>query len=320
MKVLVTGGAGFIGSNLSEELVRRGFKVKVIDNLATGNIKNIEGFRSKIEFIKGDITDLKLLKSVMKDVDFVLHQAAIPSVQRSLEDPVRTNKANVEGTLKVLITARDCNVKRVVYASSCAIYGNSLILPKKEDMPYNPLSPYACTKMIGEYYCKQFSKLYGLDTISLRYFNVFGPKQNPDSQYAAVIPIFIKKILNNQKPVIFGDGTQTRDFIFVEDVIEANILAMKAKRGSGEIINIACGKQFDLNRLVMMLNKILDRKINPFFTKPKPGDIKHSLADISKAKKNLGYKPKISFEEGLKKTVKYYEDKLVASLTPSIKI
>ena len=314
--VLVTGGAGFIGSNLSEDLVKRGFNVKVIDNLATGSIKNLEAIKDKIEFIKGDITDLKLLKSAMKYVDFVLHHAAISSVQKSLEDPIRVNKANVEGTLKVLIAARDCNVKRVVYASSSSVYGDSPISPKREYMRNNPLSPYASTKMMGEYYCKQFSKLYGLDTISLRYFNVFGPKQNPDSQYAAVIPIFIKKIMNEQRPIIFGDSTQSRDFIFVQDVIEANILAMKTKKGSGEVINIACGEPIKLNKLVMMLNKILDRKINTTFTKPRQGDIKHSVADITKAKKMLGYEPKISLEEGLKKTVRYYEEDMISSVFP----
>jgi len=318
--VLVTGGAGFIGSNLTEELVRRRFNVKVIDNLTTGNIKNLQDVKDKIEFIKGDITNLKLLKSGMKNVDFVLHQAAIPSVPRSLKDPIRTNKANVEGTLKVLIAARDSKVKRVIYASSSSVYGDSRVLPKNEYMRNNPLSPYACTKMVGEYYCKQFSELYKLDTISLRYFNVFGPKQNPDSQYAAVIPLFIKKIMNEQVPIIFGDGTQSRDFTFVENVIEANILAMEAIKGSGEVINIACGKRIELNNLVIMLNKILDKKINPVFTKSRQAEVKHSLADISKAKKILGYRPKISFEEGLKKTAEYYKDKLVDSHIPTIEM
>lgn len=311
MNVLITGGAGFIGSNLAEALVREGLKVRVIDNLATGSIKNVKDFKDKIEFINGDITDLKLLKNIMKGVDFVLHHAAIPSVQRSLEDPIGTNRANIEGTLKVLCAAKNSNVKRVVYASSSSVYGDSPTLPKKEDMPNNPLSPYACTKMTGELYCRQFSELYGLDTISLRYFNIFGPRQNPDSQYSAVIPIFIKKMLNNKRPVIFGDGTQSRDFTFVENVIKANILAMKAKRCCGEIVNVACGERIDLNKLVEKLNNLLGKKITPDFAEPRAGDVKHSLADISKAKRLLGYKPTVSFEDGLKKTIEHLRGKNV---------
>ena len=304
-KVVVTGGAGFIGSNLTEELVRRGFDVKVIDNLTTGNIRNLEAVKDKITFIKGDIRNFELLKNEFRNTEYVFHQAALTSVPESIDNPILVNDVNANGTLNVLIAARDCNVKRVIFASSCAVYGNH---EEKinEKLQTEPISPYAVTKSVGEYYSKIFHRVYGLETVSLRYFNVFGPKQNPDSEYAAVIPNFIKKIMNELQPVIFGDGTQTRDFIFVQNVVDANILACKIKNSGGEAFNIGSGSPTNLLSLVASINKVLGKKINPYFTKPKQGDIKHSLADISKAKKILGYEPRISFEEGLKKTIQHY--------------
>lgn len=303
MNYLVTGGAGFIGSNIVIELVKKCYKVKVIDNLATGNEDNLKSVKDKIEFIKGDICDLSLLKKKIEDVDFVLHQAAIPSVQRSVEDPLRTYKSNVEGTLKLLVAVRDSNVKRLVYASSSSVYGAIKDLPKKEDMSTVPISPYALTKLAGEQYCKLFYDLYGIETVSLRYFNVFGPNQNPDSEYAAVIPKFIKAILNDKQPEIYGDGLQSRDFSYVGNVVNANLLACEAKNVGGETFNIACGKRYNLLELVKKVNQILGKNIRPRFAEERKGDIKHSLAEIRKAKEKLGYEVKFDFEEGLKKTI-----------------
>lgn len=304
MSFLVTGGAGFIGSNIVIELVKQGFEVKVIDNLATGNIKNLDSVKNEIEFIKGDICDLDLKKS-FEGVDFILHQAAIPSVQRSIENPFASLKANAEGTLKVLIAACDYGVKKVVYASSSSVYGDIEELPKRESMRSKPISPYALTKFAGEEYCGLFSRLYGLETVSLRYFNVFGPNQNSESDYAAVIPKFIKYVLNDRQPVIYGDGKQSRDFTFVGNVVKANLLACKAKKPD-TVMNIACGKRYDLLELVKKINEILGKDIKPIFSDPRKGDIKHSLADISKAGESMGYRPEFSFEEGLKRTVNFF--------------
>ena len=305
MKVVVTGGCGFIGSNIAEELIKK-HHVVVIDDLSTGRIENIQSLQDKenFEFVRGNITDLGLLKQIFEDVDCIFHQAAIPSVQRSVENPIDTNEANIKGTLNVLIAARDCGVKKVVYASSSSVYGDTPELPKKENMKPNPQSPYAVSKLTGEYYCKVFSDIYGIKTICLRYFNVYGPKQNPASEYAAVIPRFINRVLNNQPPIIFGDGNQTRDFTFVKDIVKANILAME-KNVEG-VFNIAYGQQISINELANKIMEIVGVKLNPVYDKPRPGDIRNSLADISLAKQKLGYMPEYSLEKGLEVTIRWF--------------
>lgn len=249
-KYLVTGGAGFIGSNIVEELVDRNESVRVLDNLSTGRRENIEPFMDKIEFIEGDLRDLDAVRKAVEGVDYVLHQGALPSVPRSIDEPLTTNEVNVNGTLKVLIAARDAGVKRVVYASSSSIYGNSEVLPKREDMPPNPLSPYAISKLAGENYCRIFYQIYGLETVCLRYFNVFGPRQDPTSQYSAVIPKFINAMLNGERPIIYGDGKQSRDFTFVANVVQANLLACEANGVAGELFNVACGERYTLLDLI----------------------------------------------------------------------
>ena len=305
MKVVVTGGCGFIGSNIAEELIKKHYVV-VIDDLSTGRIENIQSLQDKenFEFVRGNITDLGLLKQIFEDVDCIFHQAAIPSVQRSVENPLDTNEANIKGTLNVLIAARDCGVKKVVYASSSSVYGDTPELPKKENMRPNPQSPYAVSKLTGEYYCKVFSDIYGIKTICLRYFNVYGPNQDPASEYAAVIPRFINRVLNNQPPIIFGDGNQTRDFTFVKDVVKANILAME-KNVEG-VFNIAYGQQISINELANKIMEIVGVKLNPVYDKPRPGDIRNSLADISLAKQKLGYMPEYSLEKGLEVTIRWF--------------
>jgi nucleoside-diphosphate-sugar epimerase len=302
---LVTGGAGFIGSNIVLELVKRGQKVRVLDNLATGKRENLSSVKDKIEFIEGDITDAAVCKKACKGVDYVLHQAALPSVPRSIADPLTSNKANVEGTLQMLIAARDAKVKRFVYAGSSSAYGNQDVAVKTEELKPMPLSPYAVSKLTGEYYCKVFNDIYGLPTVVLRYFNVFGPHQDPHGAYAAVIPLFIKAMKEGKRPTIFGKGKHSRDFTFVANNVEANIRACTSPAAavSGQIINIACGSSITLNELVAMINKALDTDIKPVYEAERPGDVEHSKADISKAAKLLGYKPLVGTEEGIKRTV-----------------
>jgi len=300
---LVTGGAGFIGSNLVRFLVKKGESVRVLDNLSTGNIDNLDDVLTDITFIEGDIRDFETIQMATKGATYVFHQAALPSVPRSIEDPFSCHETNITGTLNILLAAHDNRVKRVIYASSSSIYGDTPDLPKKESMPPSPLSPYALSKLTGEYYCKIFTSVYRLETIILRYFNVFGPKQNPESQYAAVIPKFIKSLLLNKAPTIYGDGEQTRDFTFVENVISANILASKAKKTSGEIINIATGVRVSINRLLEVLKEIMKKKISSLYDEPRRGDVRHSLADISEANRILGYYPEIDFKEGLRRTI-----------------
>lgn len=307
MNFLITGGAGFIGSNIAYELVEKGNNVKIIDNLATGKKENISGILDRVKFIQGDIKSLGLLKNSMEDVDYVLHQAAIPSVPRSIKDPILSNDSNINGTLNVLIAARDCGIKRVVYASSSSVYGDTPTLPKKEDMTPNPKSPYAVTKLTGEYYCKVFYEVYGLETVCLRYFNVFGARQDPKSEYAAVIPKFITAMLHDNRPEVYGDGLQTRDFSYIENVVDANILSCKAKNAPGQVFNIACGERTTLNNLIDVLNEILNKDIKPIYTNTRPGDIKHSLADVSKAREVLGYNPKYNLKQGLEKTIEWYK-------------
>ena len=304
----ITGGAGFIGSNIVIELVKNKNEVVVIDNLLTGKLDNLTDIMDEIRFVEGDIQDLDLLKREFIDIDYVLHQAALPSVPRSVEDPIASNQNNVDGTLNVLVAARDAEVKRVVYAASSSAYGNSLSLPKKEDMKPDPLSPYAITKLVGEQYCKVFSELYGLETVSLRYFNVFGPHQDPNSHYAAVIPKFITAMLNDESPVIFGDGEQSRDFTYVQNNVDANLLACEVAGAAGKMFNIASGKRITLNQLIATLNEIIGKNLEPIYTKPRSGDIMHSLADITLAREILGYKPRYGFEDGLKKTVEWFDN------------
>jgi UDP-glucose 4-epimerase len=278
-------------------------KVIIIDNLSTGRFENIKNLidRENVKFVNGSITDLELLNESFKDVDYIFHQAAIPSVQRSVENPLLTNEVNIKGTLNVLISARDCGVKKVIFASSSSVYGDTPDLPKREDMKPNPLSPYAVSKLTGEYYCNVFSDIYGMNIVCLRYFNVYGPNQDPLSAYAAVIPRFISRILKNQPPVIFGDGEQTRDFTFVKDVVMANIFAME--KGNG-VLNIAGGNRISINELSNMIAKIIGSKIMPIYESPREGDIRDSLADISLAREKIGYHPDYSLEKGLGVTIK----------------
>ncbi|MFA5070046.1 MAG: SDR family oxidoreductase [Patescibacteria group bacterium] len=308
-KYIVTGGAGFIGSNITKRLVGDGHQVKVIDNLITGKRENLKDLENKIEFIKGDIRDTERMKQEFRGFDYVLHQAALPSVPRSVDNPIISNDHNINGTLSVLTAAREVQIKRLVYASSSSVYGNSQEREKNEEIPPNPLSPYALTKLAGEYYCKLFYKLYGLETVILRYFNVFGPFQDPKSEYAAVIPKFITCILKDKPPIIYGDGRQSRDFTFVENNVQANILACEAKDVSGEIFNIACNDTKNLLELVEIINMALGKSIEPIFKKARIGDVKHSCASIKKAEKMLGYRVIDNFETGLKKSIKWYKER-----------
>ncbi len=308
-KYLVTGGAGFIGSNIVKRLVEEGKDVRVLDNLSTGKAKNLEPFTDKIEFIEGDFTDLEVARKAVNGVDFVMHQGAIPSVPRSIDDPIKTNNANILGTLNMLMASREAGVKRFIYAASSSAYGDSLVMPKIETMASAPKSPYAIQKLVGEMYCQNFYKLFGLQTVCLRYFNVFGPNQDPESVYSAVIPLFIKKMLKGESPVIFGDGTTSRDFTYVDNNVDANLRACESGGDSaGEVINIACGYEISLNDLVEKINKELSTNIKPIYKEERAGDVKHSLADITKAEKLLGYKPLVSFDEGLRKTIEFYKN------------
>jgi len=306
---LVTGGAGFIGSHVVEELVEEGQRVRVIDNLSTGKEENIAPCLGEIEFIEGDIRDLELIHRAMEGVGHVFHQAAVPSVPRSVKDPLMTNSANAEGTLNILIAARDVGVKRVVYASSSSVYGDTPTLPKDEGMRPEPRSPYAVSKLAGELYCQVFHQVYGLETVALRYFNVFGPRQDPESQYAAVVPKFITALLRGEPPTIFGDGGQSRDFTYVENVVEANLLAARAPDVAGEVFNIACGERITVNELTRLLAESVgaNLKLKPEYGPSRPGDVRHSLADISKAGELLCFEPKVSASEGLAKTVGWHK-------------
>lgn len=306
-KIVVTGGAGFIGSNLARHLSNEKNHVVVIDNLSTGHLENIQDLiaAEKVEFIKGSITELNVLQDVFKGFDYVFHEAALPSVPRSIKEPVLTNQVNINGTLNVLVAAKDTGVKKVIYASSSSVYGDTPTLPKQESMIPNPLSPYAVGKLAGEYYCQVFTRVYGLPTVALRYFNVYGPHQDPASEYAAVIPKFVSRVLNHQHVVIYGDGEQTRDFTFVSDVVRANILAAESKISG--VFNMAGGKRITLNDLAQTIMMLCKNKEDIVYEDVRPGDIKHSLADISKAKKGFGYIPEYDITEGLKETIKWFQ-------------
>jgi nucleoside-diphosphate-sugar epimerase len=302
---LVTGGAGFIGSNIVKELICRGEKVRVLDNFSTGKRENLAEFDGCVNFelIEGDLRSFHIVRDSVKDVDFILHQGALPSVPRSIKDPITTNEVNINGTLNVLEAAREFHVKRVVFASSSSVYGNSEILPKEENMAVAPLSPYALTKYTGERYCQVFYKLFGIETVALRYFNVFGPNQDPSSQYSAVIPKFIKLIKEGNSPVIFGDGTQSRDFTYVSNNVEANLLACSTPGIGGEVFNIACGERYTLHDLVVNLNLLLGQDVGAKFESARPGDVLHSLASIEKAKNILKFTVNMNFKEGLAKLI-----------------
>lgn len=301
-RVAVTGGAGFIGSHLAEELVQRSYYVIILDDLSTGRVENLGDLLGKgdAEFIQGSITDLSLLQKLFQGVHYVFHLAAVSSVPRSVKNPRASHEVNATGTLDVLLAARDNSVKKLIYASSSSVYGDTPTLPKREDMPPKPQSPYAVTKLVGEYYCQVFQKVYGLPTVCLRYFNVYGPRQDSDSQYAAVIPRFIKRISEGSPPIIFGDGEQTRDCTFVRDAVEASILA--AESNATGIFNIGTSTRITINRLAGLTVNLLGNSIEPIHGEPRPGDIRHSLADISRAKA-FDYEPRWSLEEGLRETI-----------------
>ena len=302
-KFLVTGGAGFIGSNLVRKLVEEGHReVRVIDNLSTGKRENLAPILEKIDMQIGDIRDKEFVENQLRDTEIVFHHAAVASVDQSVKDPMATNECNIRGTLNVLLAARDNQVRRVVFASSSALYGDSPALPKHEQMPVDPLSPYALSKYAGERYCQLFYQLYGVETICLRYFNVFGPNQDAGSQYAAVIPRFIYATLNGKPITIYGDGEQTRDFIFVENVVSANILAASIDGVVGKVFNIACGERISINQLAKHLMDVLGQKVPVIYEEPRTGEVKHSLADISKAVELLGYSPAIDIWEGLRRS------------------
>ncbi len=302
---LVTGGAGFIGSHLSEELLRRGHNVRVADSLITGKRSNLDHIPA-VDFREGDLANEAFAREVVAGCDYVLHQAAIPSVPRSVKDPITSNRANVDATLNVLVAARDAGVKRLVFAGSSSAYGNTPTLPKSEDMPSNPLSPYALQKVIGEQYLQMFTRLYGLETVSIRYFNVFGPRQDPTSPYSGVISVFATALLENRPARIYGDGGQTRDFTYVANVVDGVLRACEAPKASGEVINVATGGRISLNQLYAEMKKIVGATVEPDYQDVRQGDVRDSQAAIDKAKSILGYQPIVSFEDGLERTIEWY--------------
>jgi UDP-glucose 4-epimerase len=306
---LVTGGGGFIGSSLTMVLVKMGYRVKVLDNFSTGCSDNLKPVLKEIEVCQDDLRDLNAVRRAVTGAEVVFHQGALPSVPRSVADPLTTNNVNNNGTLNVLLASRDAGVRRVVYASSSSVYGSSDVLPKNERMSLNPLSPYAATKLTGEFYGKIFYQLYGLETVGLRYFNVFGPGQDPKSEYAAVIPRFITALLKGTPPVIYGDGTQSRDFTYVDDVVKANLLSEQAAGAAGEVFNIAGGRRTTLNKLLEVLKNVTGSRLEAIYAQARPGDLKHSQASIEKASHLLGYLPRTSLEQGLKLTVEWFARK-----------
>src|SRR5271165_1607818 len=311
---LVTGIAGFIGSSIARELVRRGESVRGIDNFSTSKPENLVDLRPRIDFREIDLVDLDAVAEACRGVDYVLHQAAIPSVPRSVADPIATNRTNIDGTLNLLVAARDAKVKRVVYASSSSLYGDTPTLPKREDMIPNPISPYAVSKLAGEYYMTSFYRVYGMETVSLRYFNVFGPYQDPTSMYSGVLAIFITKMLAGEQPTIHGDGEQSRDFTFIENVVNGNLLACRAPADAvaGKALNVACNRRVTLNETFSLLQPLTGYSGEAKHGPDRAGDIKHSLADITLAEKYLGYSPTVTFEEGLQRTVGWYRERAVA--------
>jgi len=304
---LVTGGAGFIGSHLATALVERGDEVRVLDNFSTGFRRNLDHLQDRVEIIEADITDTKMVRSACEGVDVVFHQAALASVPRSVAAPLESHAACVTGTVTVLDAARQAGVRRVVYAASSSAYGDQPFVSKREtDLPA-PLSPYAAAKLAGEYYCQAFHATYGLETVAIRYFNVFGPRQDPKSEYSAVIPIFVTRMLAEKRPVIFGDGHQSRDFTYIDNVVAGNLAAAESESAVGHTINVACGRQFTLLDLVSAINRVLGTKLEPQFEMERPGDVRESLADITLARTVLGYEPVVDFDEGLRRSIDYYK-------------
>jgi UDP-glucose 4-epimerase len=307
-KVLVTGGGGFIGSNLVLRLLREGREVRVLDNFATGRRENLTDLADQIELIEGDIQSYERVHNAVRGCEVVFHQAALPSVPRSIQDPLTSNAANITGTLNILLAARDEGVRRVVYASSSSAYGASVELPKREEMPALPISPYAVAKLAAEDYCRAFHEVYGLETVSLRYFNVFGPRQDPLSQYAAVIPRFILAFLADEQPVVYGDGEQSRDFTYIDNAVDANMLAATAEGVTGRAFNIACGDRISLNALLEELRSLTGKAIDATYLPARPGDVRHSLADVTAARTELGYEPNVDVMEGLRRTLAWYDE------------
>ena len=300
---LVTGGAGFIGSHISEELLRRGHRVRVVDSLVTGYQRNL---RDGVEFVKGDLADPQVARAAVDGMEYVIHQAAIPSVPRSVEKPEESHRANVDATMQILLASRAAGIKRVVFAGSSSVYGDQPVLPKTETMPTNPLSPYALQKLMGEMYLQMFTRLYGLETVTTRYFNVFGPRQDPGSPYSGVISLFIKALSDGTTPVIYGDGEQTRDFTYVSNVVDGVLRAAETPGVGGHVFNLATSSRISLNDLLATLKKIFGSNVQPIYKEARQGDVRDSQADISKAEKLLGYKPVVGLEEGLRKTVEWY--------------
>jgi UDP-glucose 4-epimerase len=305
---LVTGGAGFIGSNIVEELVRRGERVRVLDDFSTGKRENLSVLVDDIELAEGDLRDPSAVRQAVEGVDYVLHQGALPSVQRSVDDPLTSHAVNATGTLNLLHAAREAGVKRVVYAASSSVYGDGPALPKQEDMIPRPKSPYAVSKLAGEQYCRAFTEVYGLETVCLRYFNVFGPRQDPTSQYSGVIPLFITAMLKGRQPTVHGDGLQSRDFSYISNIVHANLLAAAAPGAAGRVFNVACGQRYTLLDMIAALNDILGTQIEPVHTEPRVGDVRHSLADISVAQEVLDYRVLVDFYDGLRQTVAWYQE------------
>ncbi len=305
---LVTGGAGFIGSHIVRRLLRDGYGVRVLDDFSTGHRRNLAEVADDVEIIEGTICDPETAARATRGVAGVFHLAARASVPRSVEHPRESNAVNVDGTLNMLIAARDAGARRFVYSASSAAYGDTPTLPKVETMPPAPLSPYAVSKLAGEYYCTCFSGVYGLETVSLRYFNVFGPRQDPNSAYAAVIPAFVSHMVRDERPVVYGDGEQSRDFCYIDNVVHANMLALQAEKLAGEVVNIACGERTTLNEIVARINEMLGKQIEPVYDQPRPGDVRHSLADISAARRVLGYEPLVYFAEGLQRSIAWYRE------------
>ena len=305
---LVTGGAGFVGSHIASALVSSGARVRIIDDLSTGYRENLTEIGGDVDFVRGSLVDEQLLRKALKDVEVVFHEAAIPSVPKSIKNPQRTHVASVDATFSLLLAARDQKVRRVVYAASSSCYGDQPTLPKRESMLPDPLSPYAVAKLVGEYYCQVFSRVYRLETVSLRYFNVFGPRQDPSSQYSGVISRFIAALLSGQKPVIYGDGEQSRDFTYVDNVVQANLKAAQTTKGIGSVINIANGERITLNQLLRELKDLTGKdSVNAIYEKARPGDVLHSLADISRARELLGFEPQVGLREGLRRTMDWWK-------------
>jgi UDP-glucose 4-epimerase len=305
-RYLITGGAGFIGANLAHALVARGDPVRILDDFSTGRAENLRGIEDRIEIVRGDIRDPEIVAQAVRGIEVILHQAALNSNPRSIQEPGPTNAVNVGGTLLLLEAARAAGVRRVVYASSSSVYGDTPGLPKTEDMPLSPKAPYGVSKLAAELYCRVFTQVYGLPTVSLRYFNVFGPRQHPDSEYAAVIPRFLRRMLAGKPPVIYGDGEQSRDFTAVENVVAANLLAAEAPQAIGEVLNIACGQTSTLNQLVAWINQLLGTNLSPIYEPPRAADIRHSYAAVRKAEALLGYRPTLEVQEGLRRTVEWF--------------